>query len=152
MSEFFRSRLRAFRHAFRGLWYVIKTQRNAWIHAVISILVVALSLWLGLSKLEWVGLILTIAFVWMAEIINTALEAVVDLASPQQHPLARVGKDVGARSFAHGRALFDLGLLYQLNGKNQQAQECLAETQHILTQCNSETYAQRVQQALAAMR
>ena len=96
MSEFIRSRLRAFRHAFRGLWYVIKTQRNAWIHAVITILVVALSLWLGLSTLEWVGLILTIAFVWMAEIINTALEAVVDLASPQQHPLARVGKDVGA--------------------------------------------------------
>ena len=96
MSGFVRSRLHAFRHAFRGLWYVIKTQRNAWIHAVITILVVALSLWLGLSTLEWVGLILTIAFVWMAEIINTALEAVVDLASPQQHPLARVGKDVGA--------------------------------------------------------
>ena len=96
MSDFIRSRLHAFRHAFRGLWYVIKTQRNAWIHVVITILVVALSLWLGLSTLEWVGLILTIAFVWMAEIINTALEAVVDLASPQQHPLARVGKDVGA--------------------------------------------------------
>ena len=96
MSDFIRSRLRAFRHAFRGLWYVIKTQRNAWIHVVITILVVALSLWLGVSTLEWVGLILTIAFVWMAEIINTALEAVVDLASPQQHPLARVGKDVGA--------------------------------------------------------
>ena len=63
-----------------------------------------------------------------------------------------VGKDVGARSFAHGRALFDLGMLYQLNGKKQQAQECLAETQHILSQCNSETYAQRVQQALAAIR
>jgi len=64
----------------------------------------------------------------------------------------RIGKEVGARSFAHGRALLDLGLLYQLNGKKQQAQECLAETQHILTQCNSETYAQRVQQALAEMR
>ncbi len=96
MSDFIRSRLHAFRHAFRGLWYVIKTQHNAWIHAVITILVVALSLWLGLSTLEWVGLILTIAIVWMAEIINTALEAVVDLASPQQHPLAKVGKDVGA--------------------------------------------------------
>jgi len=41
-------------------------------------------------------LILTIALVWAAEFINTALEAVVDLASPQQHPLAKVGKDVGA--------------------------------------------------------
>jgi class 3 adenylate cyclase/tetratricopeptide (TPR) repeat protein len=64
----------------------------------------------------------------------------------------RVGKDVGAKSFAHGRALLDLGLLYKLNGKNQQAQECLTETQHILSQCNSESYAQRVQQALAAIR
>ena len=96
MSDFIRSRLRAFHHAFRGLWYVIKTQRNAWIHVVVTILVVALSFWLGISTLEWVGLILTIAFVWMAEIINTALEAVVDLASPQHHPLAKVGKDVGA--------------------------------------------------------
>ena len=63
----------------------------------------------------------------------------------------RVGKKVGARSFGHGRALLDFGLLYQLNGKNQQAQECLAEAQLILAQCKSETYAQRVQQALAAM-
>jgi tetratricopeptide (TPR) repeat protein len=63
----------------------------------------------------------------------------------------RVGKKVGARSFGHGRALLDLGLLYQQNGKKQQAQECLAEAQLILDQCKSETYAQRVQQALAAM-
>ncbi len=96
MSDFILSRLRAFGYAFRGLWYVIRTQRNAWIHAVLTLVVVALSLWLGLSPLEWAGLILTIAFVWTAEIINTALEAVVDLASPRHHPLAKVGKDVGA--------------------------------------------------------
>jgi diacylglycerol kinase len=96
VSDFLLSRLRAFSYALRGFWFVIKTQRNAWIHAVITILVCALSVWLGLSTLEWAGLILTIAFVWTAEIINTALEAVVDLASPQHHPLAKVGKDVGA--------------------------------------------------------
>src|SRR5271157_5556695 len=45
---------------------------------------------------DWAVLLLTMATVWAAEFINTALEAVVDLASPQQHPLARVGKDVGA--------------------------------------------------------
>lgn len=45
---------------------------------------------------DWAVLLLTIALVWTAEFINTALEAVVDLASPQHHPLAKVGKDVGA--------------------------------------------------------
>ena len=96
MMEFIRSRLRSFRCAFSGWWYVIRTQRNAWIHAVVSITVMAIALWLGLKPLEWAVLILTIALVWTAEFINTAVEAVVDLASPQHHPLARMGKDVGA--------------------------------------------------------
>ena len=52
--------------------------------------------WLHLSTHDWAILILTISAVWTAEFINTALEAVVDLASPQKHPLAKVGKDVGA--------------------------------------------------------
>jgi diacylglycerol kinase len=45
---------------------------------------------------DWAVLLVTIALVWTAEFINSALEAVVDLASPQNHPLAKVGKDVGA--------------------------------------------------------
>jgi diacylglycerol kinase len=58
--------------------------------------VIALGLWLGLSRVEWAILALTIGLVWTAEFINTALEATVDLASPDIHPLARIGKDVGA--------------------------------------------------------
>ena len=54
------------------------------------------ALWLRLPLRDWAVLFLTIALVWTAEFINTALEAVVDLASPEQHPLAKVGKDVGA--------------------------------------------------------
>jgi diacylglycerol kinase (ATP) len=96
MKEFFLSRAHAFGHAFRGLGYVLKTQRNAWIHAVVTALVVLLAALLHLSARDWAVLILTIAMVWTAEFINTALEAVVDLASPQHHPLAKVGKDVGA--------------------------------------------------------
>jgi diacylglycerol kinase len=96
MMGFIRSRLNSFRYAFSGWWYVIRTQRNAWIHAVASLLVMALAFWLQPTALEWAVLILTIALVWTAEFINTALEAVVDLASPQHHPLARMGKDVGA--------------------------------------------------------
>jgi len=93
---FFVSRAHSFRHAFHGWWFVLRTQRNAWIHAVITTLVVLVALWLGLPLRDWAVLFLTIAMVWTAEFINTALEAVVDLASPQQHPLAKVGKDVGA--------------------------------------------------------
>ncbi len=58
----------------------------------------------------------------------------------------RVGKEVGARSFAHGRALLNLGLLYQLNGKKLPARDYLAAAQIILAQCNSEAYGQWVQQ------
>jgi len=90
------SRLAAFSHAFAGWWYVIRTQRNAWIHTLASLTVVALGLWLELERLAWAILFLAIGLVWLAEFLNTALEAVVDLASPEHHPLARVGKDVGA--------------------------------------------------------
>ncbi|HKZ55186.1 MAG TPA: diacylglycerol kinase family protein [Anaerolineales bacterium] len=91
-----RTRLESFRFAFAGLWYVLKTQRNAWIHALATMLVAGLALWLRLPREDWALLLLAISLVWLAEFVNTALEAVVDLASPQQHPLARVGKDVGA--------------------------------------------------------
>jgi class 3 adenylate cyclase/tetratricopeptide (TPR) repeat protein len=64
----------------------------------------------------------------------------------------QVGQEIGAKDFVQGRALLDLGLLYQLNGEKQQAQECLVEAQLILSRCNSEIYAQRVQEALAAIR
>jgi diacylglycerol kinase len=96
MISFFRSRLHSFRYAFAGWWYVIRTQRNAWIHALVSVLVIALSFWLGIGRRDWAVIVGMIALVWTAEFLNTALEAVVDLASPQQHPLAKVGKDVGA--------------------------------------------------------
>jgi diacylglycerol kinase (ATP) len=96
------SRLAAFRYAFAGWWYMLRTQRNAWIHAVISTAVFVLGLWLGLGRLEWAIIFLTVGLVWMAEFVNTALEAVVDLASPDLHPLAKVGKDVAAAAVLVG--------------------------------------------------
>ena len=96
MKQFFLSRLRSFRHAFRGWWYVLRTQRNAWIHGVISTAVVIVGLWLRIHPRDWAVLILTIAMVFTAEFINTAIEAVVDLATQENHPLAKAGKDVGA--------------------------------------------------------
>lgn len=96
MIDFLKSRGRSFRYAFVGWWYVIRTQRNAWIHAVVSIAVIVVAFWLQLNAQDWALIIIAIAMVWTAEFINTALEAVVDLASPEQHELAKVGKDVGA--------------------------------------------------------
>ena len=86
----------SFRFAFAGIGYLFRTQRNARVHAVIAVVVCALAAWLRVTRIEWAILILTIACVLILEGLNTALEAVVDLASPQVHPLAKVAKDVSA--------------------------------------------------------
>jgi diacylglycerol kinase len=96
LKTFLYSRIAAFGHAFRGWWYVLKTQQNAWIHSLFATVVVLVGLWVGLKAIDWAVIVLTIAMVFTAEFINTAIEAVVDLASPVHHPLAKVGKDVGA--------------------------------------------------------
>ncbi|HYO08760.1 MAG TPA: diacylglycerol kinase family protein [Tepidisphaeraceae bacterium] len=86
----------SFRFAFAGIAYLFRTQRNARIHAAIATAACGLALWLGLSRIDWCILLLTIAGVLILEGLNTALEAVVDLASPHVHPLAKVAKDVAA--------------------------------------------------------
>jgi len=96
MKYFIKSRTQSFRFAFTGWWYVVRSQQNAWIHVLASICVIFLGFWLHLLPRDWAVIILSVALVWTAEFLNTALEAVVDLASPEQHELARVGKDVGA--------------------------------------------------------
>ena len=96
MKEFFLSRVRAFHYAFQGWGYVLRTQRNAWIHSLIATVVFFLGLWLDLSPQDWAIIVLTAALVFTAEFINTAIESVVDLATQEHHPLAKAGKDVGA--------------------------------------------------------
>lgn len=112
MTEFIKSRIASFRCAFHGWWYVIRTQKNAWIHALASVCVLILGLWLALPARDWAALIVVIGMVWSAEFFNTSIEAVVDLASPAHHPLAKVGKDVGAAAvlIAAGAAVL-VGLL-----------------------------------------
>ena len=95
MKSFFSSRAVSFGHAFRGWHYVLRTQANAWIHTIIATVVFVLGLWLHLPARDWAILILTTAVVFVAEFLNTAIETVVDLASPGIHPLAKIG-DVGA--------------------------------------------------------
>jgi diacylglycerol kinase len=96
MTGFFRSRARAIGYALEGWWYVLRTQKNTWVHAIASVAVILLGFWLRLSPQEWSIIILTIALVWIVEAINTALEALTDLVSPGHSQLAKVSKDVSA--------------------------------------------------------
>jgi len=94
--SFLWSRIHSFRHAFRGWHYALRTQQNVWIHSAIAIIVFILGIWLRLPPRDWAVIILTTAVVFAAEFMNTAIEAVVDLASPEIHPLAKIAKYVGA--------------------------------------------------------
>jgi diacylglycerol kinase len=87
---------RSFYFAFAGLFYLFRTQRNARIESVIGLIVCALAWWLKVSRVEWAILVVMIAIVLILEGLNTAIEAAVDLASPEFHPLAKVAKDVTA--------------------------------------------------------
>ncbi|MEJ2749067.1 MAG: diacylglycerol kinase family protein [Anaerolineae bacterium] len=98
------SRAKSFQYAFEGWWYVIRTQHNAWIHATISLMVLALGLWLRLPARDWAVIILAMMTVWMAEFMNTALEALVDMATEEFHPLAKTAKDVAAAAVLVGAA------------------------------------------------
>ena len=96
MSRFIKSRLQSFGYAFNGWRHVLRNEPNSWIHAIVTILVILLAFWLHLPPRDWAVLLLAIVMVWAAEFFNTALENIVDLASPKEHPLAKVGKDVSA--------------------------------------------------------
>ena len=85
-----------FRAAFQGLFNLLRTQRNIYIHLAIVAVVVALAAALGVARQDWLFLVLAIALVLVTEAINTAVEALVDLVSPAQRPLAGRVKDLAA--------------------------------------------------------
>jgi undecaprenol kinase/diacylglycerol kinase (ATP) len=85
-----------FSDAIAGLRYALRTQRNARIHLGFTMAVLALAAWLQLQAGEWAILVAVAGLVWTAELINTALEAAVDLASPERRRQAEIAKDVSA--------------------------------------------------------
>lgn len=93
---FVKSRILSFKYAFKGIWYVLKTQKNAWLHLVATVLVLLVCSFLLLSRIEWALILLAIGLVWISETMNTSIENVVNLSEPDRHPLARVAKDVAA--------------------------------------------------------
>jgi diacylglycerol kinase len=90
------SRIASFRYALAGCLHMLRFQKNIRIQAVASVAVCALGLWLRIGAESWAILVLAITFNLMSEFTNAAIEAVVNLASPGLHPMARVAKDVAA--------------------------------------------------------
>ena len=101
------SRVASFGHALRGIKLLLASQVNARLHLLAAMLVVVLGAWLGISAFEWALLSAVIGLVLCAEALNTGIEIVVDLVSPQWHRLARDAKDVAAA----GVLLASLGAL-----------------------------------------
>ena len=92
----FTGRIRSFKYAFVGIWTMLKSQQNAWIHAFATVAVVLAGFIYSISPAEWCWLVLAIIAVWMAEALNTAIEFLADVASPEFHPLVKKAKDVAA--------------------------------------------------------
>ncbi len=88
--------LAGFEYALSGLWYALRTQRNARVHVGIATLVIIAGIVLRISAVEFAILFITISSVFTAEMLNTVFELCVDLASPTYHPLAKIAKDVAA--------------------------------------------------------
>ena len=87
---------RSFYFAFVGLGYLFNTQRNARIELFLGLVACGLGAWLKISRIEWAIIAFTIALVLILEGLNTAVEAAVDLSSPNFHPLAKAAKDLAA--------------------------------------------------------
>lgn len=92
MKKFFM----AFTYAWQGIVYAVKTQRNLRFHTTAAVYVTTFSFFYELTRGEYVLLMLTFSSVISAELINTAVEAAVDLCSPEQHRLAKIAKDAAA--------------------------------------------------------
>lgn len=92
----FSARIRSFKYAFRGIWVLVQSQHNAWIHALATVIVVITGLFFHISVPEWCWLILVMMLVWVAEALNTAIEFLADATVAEYHPLIEKVKDIAA--------------------------------------------------------
>jgi diacylglycerol kinase (ATP) len=90
------SLVESFNYAVEGIIHVLRTHRNMRLHFAAAILVLVLALVLGVDRVELVGLMLSVAFVLVAEMINSAIEAAIDVATSSFDPLAKLAKDIAA--------------------------------------------------------
>ncbi|MCI9233045.1 MAG: diacylglycerol kinase family protein [Bacilli bacterium] len=90
--------LHSFKYAIEGLLYAFKKEQNMIIHIFITMVVVVGGILLNISSMEWLVCFLFIGLVIGTELMNTSIEAVVDLACPEENPLAKIAKDTAAAS------------------------------------------------------
>ena len=91
-----RERIRSFGYAFQGIGFMIRSQPNARVHLLATVVAVGAGLYFQISKGDWIGLTLAIMAVWMAEALNTAVEFLADVIHPGFHPTIGKAKDVAA--------------------------------------------------------
>jgi len=96
------NRVQSLGYAIAGWLYMLRHQKNTRIQVIASIGIMVVALWLGITLTEWAILILTITIVWMAEFINAAVEATVNLSTSEYHPMAKVAKDVASAAVLLG--------------------------------------------------
>ena len=96
MINFAISRVKSFRLAAKGILTMLRYEHNAWLHMLATVLVCTAGIYFGLDNHDWCWIVLAIGSVWMAEALNTALELLADVASPDFHPLVEKAKDVAA--------------------------------------------------------
>jgi diacylglycerol kinase (ATP) len=89
-------RVRSFGHALRGLGFMLKRQHNAWIHLGVTVAVIAAGFVLQIAAHDWRWIVLAIALVWVAEIVNTAFEHLCNVVQPDFHASVKLAKDVAA--------------------------------------------------------
>jgi diacylglycerol kinase len=91
-----KSRLKSFAYAWEGVVSFFRGEHNAWIHLVITSLVLVLSVTLEINKWEAIAVVFSVAFVWTAEMFNTAIEKAMDFISVERHPQIKLVKDIAA--------------------------------------------------------
>jgi diacylglycerol kinase len=96
------NRAKSLGYALAGWLYMLRHQKNTCIMTAATLVVFGVAAWLRVEPMGWALLVVTITLVWMAEFLNAAVEAVVNLASPEYHPMAKVSKDVAAAAVLLG--------------------------------------------------
>lgn len=90
------ARLKSFGYAFEGIVFMLKSQHNAWLHLVATVLVILTAAFLQVRPEDWRWLIVAIVMVWVAECFNTAVEYVCDVVSPEYNMAVKRAKDIAA--------------------------------------------------------
>ena len=104
--------INSFKYAFNGLIDTYKTEQSVWIYIPVSLLVILMGFYFKINTVEWLVIVLVLGVILSLELINTALESVVDLVTDKYHPLAKKAKDtVSAAVLVFAVASVIIGLI-----------------------------------------